>query len=336
MVKDINGCTGSETRTLDEPNAIVINTIATDATCFGGENGAIQVVASGGACTLAYSIDFGITYQSSNVFEDLGAGTYVVVVRDARGCLSNQTVRVTQPAKINISLGVLNVTCKNAEDGVIAVTAWGGTGALQYSLDGNNYQPSNVFSDLSGGAYIVHVKDANNCIEFQNTIVVEPALLKAVEAISNVSCAGGENGVIDLTVSGGTLPYSIIWFNGATTQDLTGLAAGNYSVTVEDANNCVTSNSFTVAGYTSVAELSLIKNSTSLYPNPASNFTVIEAVGFEINSVQVYGLTGRIVFESNPNTSKENINTANFTNGVYYVRIGVNNNFITKKLEIIQ
>ena len=59
-------------------------------------------------------------------------------------------------------------------------------------------------------------------------------------------------------------------------------------------------------------------------------------VGFEINSVQVYGLTGRIVFESNPNTSKENINTANFTNGVYYVRIGVNNNFITKKLEIIQ
>ncbi len=412
VVKDINGCTGSENRTLSEPNAIVINTTETDATCFGAEDGAIQVVASGGAGTLAYSIDFGITYQSSNVFEDLGAGTYVVVVRDAGGCLSNQAVRINQPAKINISLGVLNVTCRNAEDGAIAVTAWGGTGALQYSLDGNNYQSSNVFSDLSGGGYIVRVKDANNCIELQNTLVVEPAQLNAVEAISNVSCAGGENGVIDLTVSGGTLPYSIIWSNsattednfnlsegnytvyisdangclfsesyavtepanpiiingvvadatdsialngaiditvtggtspysftwsnGATTQDVNGLAAGNYSVTVEDANNCVTSNSFTVAGYTSVAELSVIKNSTSLYPNPASSFTVVEAVGFEINTVQVYDLTGRIVFESTPNNSKENINTANFNNGVYYVRIGVNNNFITKKLEIIQ
>lgn len=412
VVRDVNGCTGSVSRTLLEPNAIVINTTATDATCFGGNNGAIQVVASGGAGTLAYSIDFGLTYQSSSVFSGLNAGTYVVVVRDAGGCLNNQSIRINQPAKINISVGVLNVTCRNAADGAIAVTAWGGTGALQYSLDGTTYQSSNVFTGLSGGAYIVRVKDANNCVEFQNTLVVEPALLKAVGTTSNVSCAGGNNGVIDLTVSGGTLPYNFIWSNsattednfnlsegtytvyisdangclfsddysitepanpiivngvvadatdsltlngaiditvtggtspytyawstGATSQDVSGLAAGNYSVTVKDVNNCVTSNSFTVAGYTSVAEISVIKNSTSLYPNPASNFTVVEAVGFEINTVQVYDLTGRLVFESTPNTSKENINTAEFTNGMYYVRIGVNNNFITKKLEIIK
>ena len=411
VVKDANGCTGSIDKTITEPNPIVINTTTTDVTCFGASTGGINVVAVGSG-TLAYSVDFGITYQSSNNFSGLEAGSYVVIVRDAGGCLGSKTVRINQPSKINISTGVLNVTCHGDGDGAIAVTSWGGAGNYQYSLGGSNYQSSNIFTNLNGGGYTVYVKDGSNCVQTYNTVVVEPAVLTVVSTLSDVSCAGGNNGVIDLAVSGGVAPYNFLWSNsssaedifnldagdyaiylsdangcffaedfiieepsspiivngvvtdatdsvslnggvditvtggvsgytyswsnGATTQDLENVGGGNYSVTVRDANGCLTSNSFTVAGYTGVLDLLNVKKAAKLYPNPASNFTIIETVGFEMSNVTILDITGKVVLESNPESSKEVINTTSLSNGTYFVKITVNNNVVTKKMEIVK
>jgi hypothetical protein len=100
---------------------------------------------------------------------------------------------------------------------------------------------------LSGGTYQVFVKDSNNCLQRTVVRVNEPTQLSATAKIRNVPCAGGENGSIQLAVSGGTPPYTYYWNNFATTEDLFDIPAGDYSVTVSDNNGCIMNASFIVS-----------------------------------------------------------------------------------------
>ena len=95
-------------------------------------------------------------------------------------------------------------------------------------------------SGLAAGTYTVSVFDENQCTESLTVTVNEPAALVATSSVTDVSCSGGADGVIDLSVTGGTTPYTYAWSTGATTQDLNGLAGGTYGVTVTDANGCTT------------------------------------------------------------------------------------------------
>ncbi len=237
-VKDANGCTGTVTQALAQPNAFVINTTLTDVTCHGDATGAAAIYASGGSGVFAYTIDNGLVYQSSNVFEGLGAGSYNVIVRDAAGCNSSVPFVLTQPSAININAGVLNVSCYNASNGSISVSASGGTGHYQYGLNSTTFQNSNVFSNLSGQYYTVYVKDSSSCVSGILVFVREPAALIVTPTVNNVSCSGGNNGSVSLEVDGGTLPNVFRWSNEATTQDIFNLSAGTYYVTVVDANGC--------------------------------------------------------------------------------------------------
>jgi len=147
-VKDVNGCIGTSILWLTQPSAFVITNSLVNVTCFDGTNGAGTIFAAGGAGTLAYSINNGLSFQSSNTFSNLDAGNYHVIVRDIASCTGETYFTITQPTEINFVAGVLNVTCSGANDGNLIVYAYGGTGALQYSINGITYQSSNVFTDL--------------------------------------------------------------------------------------------------------------------------------------------------------------------------------------------
>src|SRR5208283_3080777 len=142
--------------------------------------------------------------------------------------------------------GSLQVSCNNASDGSITVTAAGGTGAYSYTLNGGAAQSSNVFSGLSSGSYSIMVFDANNCSASAGAAIVianPPLLTASASGSSQVSCNNASDGMITVTAAGGTGAYSYS-LNGGTAQSsnvFSGLSAGSYSIMVFDANNCSTS-----------------------------------------------------------------------------------------------
>ena len=239
VVKDGLGCTGSYEVTLTAPAPILVNAATMNLLCSGMASGSATITAGGGAGTMAYSLD-GSLYQSSDIFNNLASGNYHAYVRDAGGCIGTSNFTISSPLPIVISnTGVLNVTCNGAGNGAIGVGASGGTGSLQYSLDGVTYQVNNNFSGLNGGSYTVFVKDANGCIKTETVLVDEPTAIVASANISNVSCAGGHNGSISTSVAGGTSPFVYTWSNDENSvPSISNLGAGTYTVTMTDANGC--------------------------------------------------------------------------------------------------
>ncbi|MBE1615962.1 SprB repeat-containing protein, partial [Flavobacterium sp. SaA2.13] len=115
-------------------------------------------------------------------------------------------------------------------------TVTGGTAPYTYVW--NTTATTQDLTGLPAGTYEVTVTDANGCTATASVTVTQPTVLSASGTATNVSCNAGSNGAVDLTVTGGTAPYTYVWNNAATTQDLTGLTASTYDVTVTDANGC--------------------------------------------------------------------------------------------------
>jgi hypothetical protein len=130
-------------------------------TCNGNNDGTITVNVNGGITPYQYSIDGGVTWQATNVFTK-GAGNYTIIIRDLNLCTLNQNVTITQPAVLTASSVNTDATCDGGSDGTIKITAAGGNLLYVYSIDGVNFQPSNVFN-VGPGSYTVTVKDILGC-----------------------------------------------------------------------------------------------------------------------------------------------------------------------------
>ena len=263
VVRDANMCSSTATPvTITAPAAVVITDAVktlyngADLSCATATDGIITITATGGTGTLEYSSNNGGTYQSSNVFTGLGAGTYQIVVRDANLCTSAATpVTITAPAAVVITDAVktlyngADLSCATATDGVITVTATGGTGTLEYSSNnGGAYQSSNVFTGLGAGTYQIVVRDANLCTSSATPVTITaPAAVVITDAVktlhngADLSCATATDGVITVTATGGTGTLEYSSNNGGTYQSsnvITGLGAGTYQIVVRDANMC--------------------------------------------------------------------------------------------------
>ena len=259
VVQDANGCTVTATANISEPTAVVISgTPVTDVNCNGANNGDITINANGGTGTLQYSIDNGVTYQSSNSFSNLSPGSYSIVVQDAKGCTTTATENITEPTAVVISgTPVTDVNCNGANNGDITINANGGTGTLQYSIDnGATYQASNTFSNLSPGSYNIVVQDANGCTTTATVNVSEPTVVVVSGTpVTDVNCNGANNGSITINANGGTgtLQYSID--NGATYQSsnsFSNLSPGSYNIVVQDANGCTATTTASITEPTAI------------------------------------------------------------------------------------
>ena len=253
-VKDANDCQinyNSNPVTITEPTAVTITDVSiTEPLCNGSAEGSINITASGGTGSLQYSIDNGSNWQSSNQFAGLMAGEYTITVKDANDCQINYNsnpVTITEPTAVTITdVSINEPLCNGSAEGSINITASGGTGSLQYSIDnGSNWQSSHQFAGLIAGDYTITVKDANDCqINYNSNpvTITEPTVVTITDvSINEPLCNGSAEGSINITASGGTgsLQYSID--NGSNWQDsnqFTGLIAGEYTITVKDANDC--------------------------------------------------------------------------------------------------
>ena len=279
IVKDAVGCIGHTEIEITEPNAFVINSDVTNVFCNDRSTGVVTLLVGGGSGTLAYSINGGLTYQSSNTFTQLQADQYNFLVKDAGGCTGNKNVFITQPTAMTIEYSALNIFCNGQNNGILNVHANGGVGSIIYSLDGNTFQNSNEFTDLYGGSYTIYTRDQNGCISTFPAVVAEPAEFTIEGNVSNVTCAGGNNGVIDISVNGGTPGFEFSWSNGVSTEDNFNLIPGTYSVDISDQHGCSVTRDFTITEpLTPVIVNGSITNATSP-SNGSIDITVTGGVG---------------------------------------------------------
>jgi hypothetical protein len=252
-------CSATFTQLVTQPNPIVATPTATNYLCF-GQTGAVNLAVIGG--TAPYSFSWtgpGGPYATQNI-SGLTAGTYNVTVTDANMCTTAAVATVTGPASaVSVVLAnKTNVACFGGATGVINVTTSGGTSPYIYNWSDLTPPPAEPEdrSGLAAGTYTLTVTDANGCTAtFQETITQPDALVLSISKI-DPTCPPGANppvnadGSIDLSVAGGTSPYTYNWADltppPAEPQDRSGLSAGTYSVTVTDANNCSASISTTL------------------------------------------------------------------------------------------
>ncbi|MFM7822458.1 MAG: SprB repeat-containing protein, partial [Bacteroidota bacterium] len=238
-VTDANGCTSSLTVNISQPqNALSLSTVSVaNVDCFGGTNGNIDLNVSGGTSPYTY------LWSNGSVSEDLNgitAGTYTVSVVDANGCDGTATININQPANpLSNTVSVTQqVNCFNGNDGSVDLSVNGGT--LPYVYSWSNGSTTEDLSGLSAGVYTVLITDQNGCQDSASVTILQPqdSLLANLTSSQQVNCFAGSDGTIDLSTTGGTSPYSFSWSNGAITEDLAGLTAGSYTVSITDANGC--------------------------------------------------------------------------------------------------
>jgi len=166
-VTDSHGCTATASTTVGSPACnILMSFTKTDISCFGGSNGTATVTATGVRGTLSYAWSNGQTTQTAT---GLAAGSYSATVTDGAGCTASGTVDITEPAVLIANSVTVNASCDGG-DGTVTITANGGNGGYQYSLDGTQFQTSNIFNTPPGN-HLVTVKDSRECRTTFNSTV---------------------------------------------------------------------------------------------------------------------------------------------------------------------
>lgn len=229
-VTSANGCSSTGSAVVTSPNSPTVSLTPTNPSC-GSSNGSITSVVTGGVSPFTFLWSSGKTTSSITA---LPAGTYSVTVTGSNGCNTTQSATLTGSPVISFS--TTNPSC--SVNGSINATIT--NGLAPYTFLWSNGKTTEDISNLSAGTFTLTVTGANGCSSSQTATLSSTTTAPTATTLITDAACGTTNGSIDLTVSGGTSPYTYSWSNGKTTQDITNLAAGSYTVTVTGANGCTT------------------------------------------------------------------------------------------------
>ena len=265
QITDGNNCGLLAQAIITSPDPLNATALATSingfgVSCNGASDGAISLLIDGGAApyNAAWTGPNGFTSNAPDI-NGLAAGIYTASLTDANGCTTMATSIIAEPSAMIATAAATNwpdgtnISCASAADGAIDLSVSGGV--LPYSIawtDGMGFISSDEdVSGLSPGGYQATVTDANGCTASIFEVITEPVPLDLSAELStinssNVSCAGAMDGSIDLSITGGTAPYTIEWSNGSSSEDLVGIGAGTYIATVTDAHGCTAISSYNI------------------------------------------------------------------------------------------
>lgn len=282
----LGGCVSSVTI----PPASAFNTVAVSIEGFsyvrvpdGAGNSFTTDSISPNACNDSGLPTLDYLWSTGDTTEDVSglvAGVYTVTVTDGNGCSTVESYTITEPSAITVTTNsIVDATCTTL--GSVDISATGGTGSYSYLWDDLASQTTAIATGLAAGSYNVTITDANGCEMSAGPFTVNgsgtPAI--TIDVITNATCVG-DDGAIDLTVSGGVGPYTYLWDNGQATEDLNNLANADYELTVTDANGCSTTygSPITVALDTTIALTTTTTNlDCSANPTGSVSLTVNNA-----------------------------------------------------------
>ncbi len=339
---------------------VISNLNITNATCYGNNNGAADVIVEMQSDTLSYNWVGPNNFASTNQnIDSLIAGNYTITITASSGCSIDSTISITQPTQLDASINADSITCAGATT-ILTVNATGGTGNYHYTLsDGTNTtgpQDDNHFT-VSAGNYTVVVEDDNHCSFTTSSIqITEPIAINATANADSITCAGATT-TLTVNATGGSGNYHYTLSDGTNTtgpQDDNHftVTAGNYIITVTDDNGCTTNapvliadgtepcNGITSANIKSSAQKnpksSPVKNNLSInvFPNPTVNgFTVsVKTSNSEKIKMYVTDVYGRVVYQL-LNVNQQNYYFGkHFGPGVYFINVIQGTSFKTLKL----
>lgn len=335
---DVNGCISASANqyTVSAPDSIIISGTASGIVCNGDTNGAISFSGDGGNGGLVFSFNGGENGDVTS-FGDLAPGDYVVVATDNESCTAEVTFTVEDIDAVDLTASAIAVSCNGDTDGSIELSASGGTNMYEYSSDGADFGSSPLFTDLPVGTYTYYAQDSNGCSASAEATVEEPDVLSVTGAITNDTGLG--DGALDITVEGGNGGYSFAWsgpenFTSAN-EDLTGIPAGQYTVTVTDANGCEVTETFGVP--VGIGEWTFLQ-SVSVSPNPSFGvFSLnLEGATGEDVVINVYDAQARVIWSNTLSQSwgsiRANIDLGGIASGVYQLELRSNGSRQTVQL----
>jgi gliding motility-associated-like protein len=297
-ITDANGCKLIDTLTISEPTLLVSTISGVDILCKGDSTGSASIVVSGGVTPYSYTWNTGDVVSS---ITDLPTGNYDVTVVDGNNCVLTNSIFLNEPQdSLSFTFETEDVLCNDGNNGSIALTVEGGTSPYAYAWSNGDTFP--LLSGLTAGMYSFVVTDNNGCTITDSIEIFQPDPLVMNETITNVTCFGFSDGIIDIEPTGGTTPYNYTWFNStfalsSTNQDLIDYPADVYQVVITDTNGCVYESFF------ELTEPDVLEVSYSF--NPISCFNGTDGNVF----IEVQGGTPAYDFNwSNGSTSQDLIN----------------------------
>lgn len=322
IITDSNGLQGYANVTITEPNIVQADNVITNVSCYGASTGAISIIVSGG--TPSYTYDWsgpnGFTASTQNI-SNRAAGVYDVTITDGNGCTLQHSYTISQPeATLNATPSITTVNCFGTNTGQVILTVTGGTSPYGYTWTGpSSFSASTKdIANLIAGNYSVAITDSKGCT-FSLTggteiVVSQPAAAVTISIASqtNVGCKGAATGAINISVSGGTSPYTYSWNTGATTEDISGLSAGVYVLTVTDNKGCTASNTVTITEPSAVLSASIGSS------NPNCNAAATGSIDLTVS-----GGTAPYTYLWSTNATTQDLNLLN--PGQYTVVITDNN-----------
>ncbi len=252
-VTDANSCLFSEDITVGEMPAVTVNLVSSQNEICGTNNGSIDISVSGGTGSYGYSWSNGATTQDIN---GLQVGTYNVTVTDGNGCVGTGSFSILNDVSscsgfCYLDITNINVTSDTCGSGVGAIDITVTDPSLPYNVSWDSGETTDDISGTTYGSYTVTVNDANGCTDSETIVIPNyTGTLDVTSVSTNDEICGGANGTINITVSGGSLPYAFNWSNGATTEDITGLTAGTYSVDITDGAGCMMTETISISNNT--------------------------------------------------------------------------------------
>lgn len=258
-VEDANGCDEDGFAILNNPSGMSISMSSTNPTCAGGNNGTANANITGGSGAISY---LWTTGDTTAAISGLTAGTYTVTGTDTSGCTISDSVTLTDPSGMTLTMGGTDPTCFGDSTGSVSVSVTGGSGTI--SLLWSTGDNSNTVNNLPAGTYTVTATDANGCSAIDSSILTNPTEVVATASATLHETCAGNDGSATVTVTGAVGSPGFAWSSGGTAQNETGLTAGTYTVTVTDANGCQDTGQVTIIDTCSCNVIASVTTNTTI------------------------------------------------------------------------